>query len=31
LITEVNHLVKPRSALRDPEVISKVEAMLATM
>jgi 2-polyprenyl-6-methoxyphenol hydroxylase-like FAD-dependent oxidoreductase len=31
LITEVNHLVKPRGALRDPEVVSKVEAMLATM
>jgi hypothetical protein len=31
LFAEVNHLVKPHSALRDPEIVSKVMAMMAAV
>jgi len=31
LLAEVNHLLKPASALRDPEIVRKVEAMQAAV
>ena len=31
LLAEVSHLLKPHSALRDPEIVSKVEAMMASV
>jgi hypothetical protein len=31
LLAEVNQLLKPNSALRDPEIVSKVEAMMAAV
>lgn len=30
-VAEVNHLLKPHSALRDPEIVRKVEAMMAAV
>ena len=31
VLAEVNHLLKPQSALRDPEIVRKVEAVLAAV
>jgi 2-polyprenyl-6-methoxyphenol hydroxylase-like FAD-dependent oxidoreductase len=31
LVAEVNHLLKPNSALRDPEIVRKVEAVMAAV